>query len=171
MKTMTQKITLLLSLTYLMIFGQISFVSAQCDITISMEDSYGDGWNGASVKVYDGGTLLGTATIPSGSSGTATISAPDNTDISLVWTNGSYPEECSFTVTNGIGIDVYVCELQEYPDPGEFHVFTNLCSSVGLDVNLIDFVIAPRVAAGDIEITGIVRSERDTPITSFDAFY
>lgn len=171
MKTMTKKITLLLSLTTLLIFGQSFFVSAQCDITIAMEDSYGDGWNGASIKVYDDGTLLGTATIASGYTGTATISAPDNTDISLVWTAGSYPEECSFTVTNGIGIDVYVCELFENPNPGEFFVFTNLCSSVGLDVNLIDFIIAPRVAAGDVEITGIIRSERDTPVTSFDVLY
>ncbi len=171
MKTMNQKIILLLSLTSLLIFGQISFVSAQCDITIDMEDSYGDGWNGASIKVYDGGTLLGTATIGSGSSGTATISAPDLTDISLVWTAGSYPEECSFTVTNGIGIDVYVCEFLEDPDPGEFYVFMNVCSSVGLDVNLIDFILAPKVVAGNLEITGIIRSERDTPITSFDVVY
>ncbi len=168
---MMKKITLLFSLTSLLIFGQISYVSAQCDITIDMEDSYGDGWNGASIKVYDGSDLLGTATIANGFTGTATISAPDNTDISLVWTAGQYPEECSFTVTNGIGIDVYESVLPSFPDPGEFHVFTNLCSSVGLDLNLIDFVIAPRVAAGDLEITGIVRSERDTPITSFDVFY
>jgi len=172
MKTMTRKTTLLLSLTFLMIFGQISFVSAQCDITISMQDSYGDGWNGASVKAYHDSTLLGTATIPSGgSSATATFSAPDMENIRLVWTNGSYPEECSFTVTNGIGIDVYVCEFLESPDPGEFHVFTNLCSSVGLDASLIDFIIAPTVAQGDLEIKGVVRSERDTPITSFDVVY
>ena len=77
-----KKITLLLSLTSLFIFGQISFVSAQCDITIDMEDSYGDGWNGASIKVYDGATLIGTATISNGFSGTATISAPDLTSYS-----------------------------------------------------------------------------------------
>ena len=154
-----------------MFFGHTTMVNAQCDLVIDMQDSYGDGWNGASVRVYDGSTLLGNATIANGFSGSATISAPDMADISLVWFAGSYPEECSFTVTNGIGIDVYVCELLGSPDPGEFFVFTNVCSSVGLDVNLIDFNIAPKVAAGDLEITGIVRSERDTPITSFDVVY
>ena len=151
--------------------GNINVASAQCDIVIDMADSYGDGWNGASVKVYDGTTLLGTATISSGSSGTATISAPDMTEISLVWTAGSYPEECSFTVTNGIGIEVYECLPLGFPDPGEFFVFTNVCSSAGIDLNLTLFDIAPKVAEGDVEIKGTVRSERDTPITSFEAIY
>jgi PKD repeat protein len=151
--------------------GNINLAKAQCDIVIDMQDSYGDGWNGASVKVYDGATLLGTATFSSGSSGSATISAPDMTEISLVWTAGSYPEECSFTVTNGIGIAVYECAPLAAPDPGEFFVFTNVCSSAGTDLNLILFDIAPKVAAGDVEIKGTVRNERDTPITSFDAVY
>jgi len=152
-------------------FGQMNTVSAQCDIVIDMADSYGDGWNGASVKVYDGATLLGTATIANGFTGTAVISAPDMTDISLVWTAGGYPEECSFTVTNGIGIDVYVCELLDAPPAGEFLVFNNVCSTDGTDLNLIDFIIPPKVAAGDVDINGVVRSERDTPITSFDVVY
>lgn len=168
---MEKRFLLLFSLMGLLIFGQINMASAQCDLVINMQDSYGDGWNGASVKVYDGATLLGTATIGNGYTGSATISAPDMTDISLVWTAGSYPEECGFTVINGIGIEVYVCEFLGNPAPGEFFVFTNVCSSVGLDVNLIDFVIPSKVAVGELEINGIVRSERDTPITSFDAVY
>jgi len=168
---MKKSFLLLFSLLSLLIFGLTTNLSAQCDIVIAMHDSYGDGWNGASIKVYDGAVLLGTATIANGSSGSATISAPDNTDISLVWTAGSYPEECGFTVTNGIGIDVYVCEYLESPDPGEFFVFTNVCSSVGLDINLIKFIIPSKVAAGDLEIIGVIRSERDTPITSFDVQY
>lgn len=167
---MEKRFLLLFSLLGLLIFGQTSMVSAQCDIIIDMEDSFGDGWNGASIKVYDGADLLGTATM-SGSSGSATILAPDMTDISLVWVSGSYDEECAFTVTNGIGIDVYVCEYIESPDAGEFFVFTNVCSTVGLDINLIDFIIPPKVAVGELEINGVVRSERDTPITSFDAVY
>ncbi len=168
---MKKRILLLLSLSILLSFGQNSILSAQCDIIIDMEDSYGDGWNGASIKVYDGTNLLGTATFSNGFSGSTTISAPDMTEISLKWTAGSYPEECGFTVTNGIGIDVYVCEFMESPDPGIFFSFVNVCSSVGLDVNLIDFIIDPKVAVGDQEIIGVIRSERDTPITSFDAIY
>ncbi len=151
--------------------GNINLVTAQCDIVIDMEDSYGDGWNGASVKVYDGSDLLGTATISSGSSGTVSITAPDMTDISLVWTAGEYPEECSFSVTNGIGIVVYECEPLGCPDPGEFFVFTNVCSAEGTDLNLTTFDIAPKVAAGNVEIKGTVRSERNTPVTSFEVVY
>jgi len=168
---MKKRILLLLSLSILLSFGQNSILSAQCDIIIDMEDSYGDGWNGASIKVYDGSNLLGTATVSSGYTSSTTISAPEMAEISLKWTAGSYPEECGFTVTNGIGIEVYVCEFMESPDPGIFFSFINVCSSVGLDLNLIDFIIAPKVAVGDQEIVGVIRSERDTPITSFDAIY
>ncbi len=168
---MKNRFLLMFSLLSLLIFGQAAFVSAQCDITIDMEDSYGDGWNGASIKIYNDSELLGTATIASGYSGSATILAPDMTDISLVWVSGSYDEECAFTVTDGIGIEVYVCEFLESPSPGEFFVFTNACTTAGLDIKLIDFIIPPRIAVGELEITGVVRSERDTPITSFDAIY
>jgi len=168
---MGKKFLLLFSLFGLLIFGQTTVLFAQCDIVIDMQDSYGDGWNGASVKVYDGADLLGTATIASGSSGTAAFTAPHMAPISLVWVSGSYDEEISFTVTNGIGIQVYVCEPLEAPAAGEFFAFTNLCSSEGIDINLIDFIISTKVAAGDLEIKGVIRSERDTPITSFDAVY
>lgn len=168
---MKNRLLLTFSLIGLFIFGQTAFVSAQCDITINLVDSYGDGWNGASIKIYNDTELLGTATIANGSSNTVTILAPDMTDISLVWVSGSYDEECAFTVIDGIGIEVYVCEFLESPDAGEFFVFANICSTAGIDINLIDFIIPPRIPAGDLEIKGIVRSERDTPITSFDAVY
>lgn len=168
---MEKRFLLLAVLVALLIFGQTNDVSAQCDIVFDMQDSYGDGWNGASIKVYDGTSLLGTATIPNGFSGTATITAPEMAAISLVWVSGSYDEEISFTVTNGIGIQVYVCELLQTPPAGEFFVFPNVCSTAGLDINLIDFIIPSKVAAGDLEIKGIIRSERDTPISSFDVFY
>ena len=168
---MRNNFLLMLIAVAFLFWGNINSAIAQCDIVIDMEDSYGDGWNGASVKVYDGTNLLGTATFTSGSSGIANISAPDMTDISLVWTAGGYPEECSFSVTNGIGIIVYECEPTEAPEPGEFFVFTNVCSSAGTDLNLTTFDIAPKVAAGDVEIKGTVRSDRDTPITSFDVVY
>ncbi len=168
---MKKRFLLLVSLVSLLTFGQTQTASAQCDIVIRMQDSYGDGWNGASIKVYDAAVLLGTATIANGSVGTATISAPDMTDIRLVWTNGQYPEECGFTVTNGIGIDVYVCAFTEAPAPGEFFVFNNLCSTEGIDVNLVSLALPEKVAVGALEISGVVRSERDTPISSFDVTY
>lgn len=168
---MKKRFLLLVGLVSLLTFGQMQSASAQCDIVIRMQDSYGDGWNGASIKVYDAAVLLGTATIANGAVGTATISAPDMTDIRLVWTNGSYPEECGFTVTNGIGIDVYVCAFTESPAPGEFFVFNNLCSTDGIDVNLVSLALPEKVAAGALEISGVIRSERDTPISSFDVIY
>jgi PKD repeat protein len=169
---MGNKFLRFLSLFFALTLGFTMTVSAQCDIVIDMQDSYGDGWNNASIKVYDGSTLLGTATLTGNTaSGTETISAPDATDISLVWTAGSYDEECAFTVTNGIGIEVYSCAYTESPDAGEFFVFTNFCSTDGTDANLSAFHLPSKVAVGDVDIMGTLRSERDTPITSFEAIY
>ena len=46
---------------YLLITALFSFVFSysQCDFTISMTDTYGDGWNGASVELFANGTSLG----------------------------------------------------------------------------------------------------------------
>ena len=59
---MRNNFLLMLIAVAFLFWGNINSAIAQCDIVIDMEDSYGDGWNGASVKVYDGTNLLGTAT-------------------------------------------------------------------------------------------------------------
>jgi len=41
-----------------LLLGGMNYATAQCDITIDMADSYGDGWNGASVEVYNDTDLL-----------------------------------------------------------------------------------------------------------------
>ena len=34
--------------------------NAQCDYTITMNDTWGDGWNGANCEVYESGSLVKT---------------------------------------------------------------------------------------------------------------
>ena len=72
-------------------------------ITITMTDSYGDGWNGNAIvieKLIDGTyTEVSTATIENGNNGTFTAILPEDGVYALRWVSGGYPEECSFTVT------------------------------------------------------------------------
>lgn len=74
--------------------------SDMCPITLTMQDSYGDGWNGASVTVSSAsGFVYGTYGVESGSSAIATINVcPSNVIFS--WNSGNYDSECSFTVQN-----------------------------------------------------------------------
>ncbi|MBQ6708202.1 MAG: hypothetical protein IJM97_04545, partial [Clostridia bacterium] len=72
-------------------------------ITITMTDSYGDGWNGNAIvieKLIDGTyTEVSTATIENGNNGTFTAILPEDGVYALRWVRGEYPAECSFTVT------------------------------------------------------------------------
>ena len=74
-----------------------------CPITINATDAFGDGWNKASISVYQGTTLRGTFTFSSGSSYSATVNICSGDSVRLVWNSGSYDDECDFTVLNGDG--------------------------------------------------------------------
>lgn len=81
-----------------------------CPITIDMVDSYGDGWNGAAIEIYDAtNTLVGSYTIESGSELVQDVQLPVGT-YTLVWVSGSYDSECSFSITDAYGIPLYTSE-------------------------------------------------------------
>jgi Zn-dependent metalloprotease len=67
--------------------------------TLTMVDSYGDGWNGASVDVtIDGSTS--SYTIDDGATATLVITIPAGTStMSFAYTNGAYDSEVSYTIT------------------------------------------------------------------------
>ena len=68
-------------------------------IEYTLNDSYGDGWNGASITVIEGCDVLTTLTVSASSnSGTLTLCGDY---VEFVWNSGSYDSECSFTFTEG----------------------------------------------------------------------
>ena len=81
--------------------------AAMCEITVEMQDSYGDGWTGNTLNVYQGTTLRGSATISDYTNyGILTIPiCPDS--IRLEWVAGTYASECSFVVYDGNGAVLY----------------------------------------------------------------
>ena len=72
-----------------------------CNVIFDLADSYGDGWNGASLNVaFSDGTPSQSLNIPSGgSSATYVIEIANGVHVSLTWTSGSWDSECSFTVS------------------------------------------------------------------------
>lgn len=76
--------------------------SDMCTITFYMQDSYGDGWNGAYLTIAStSGYVYGTVTC-SDSSTTQQLSVCPS-DLVLTWISGYYDNECSFTLTNSYG--------------------------------------------------------------------
>ena len=73
-----------------------------CDHTFVMNDSWGDGWNGASVDILVGGTFVTTATGPATNTQDLIFAAAEGEVIELVWTSvGTYANEISWSVLDG----------------------------------------------------------------------
>ena len=67
--------------------------------TIDMIDSYGDGWNGASVDVTIDGTTT-SYTIDDGSTASYTVTVPAGAaTMSFAYTNGAWDSEASYTIS------------------------------------------------------------------------
>ena len=89
------------------LFASIGLANAQCDYTISMNDSYGVGWNGASVTVSIGGSTVDTWSLGSGSSGSDSYTATNGDVLDFTFNSGSYDSEITFTITAPNGSTVY----------------------------------------------------------------
>ena len=72
--------------------------NGNCTFTVEMADSYGDGWSGNSIEVYQNGALFQTLTITSGNNNIETVSTCLGDSVMLFWHTGSYSSEASFTV-------------------------------------------------------------------------
>jgi len=89
--------------------GPFSFITPlcnpaqQCQYTINMFDSFGDGWNGFTVDVVVGGNVITTLgnSFTTGSSATETFSICDGVSATFVVSNaGFWPSEVSFNVVD-----------------------------------------------------------------------
>ena len=104
----------------------VSFTTLRCDdmgfITYNLVDSYGDGWNGASITVVDAATgeIVQTLTV-TGSSNNGTIGICLGETYKFIWNSGSYDSECSMTITDPFGEEIYAGAA---PSAGQFASYT-----------------------------------------------
>ena len=100
-----------------------------CNIYFNLVDSYGDGWNNASLNVsFSDGTDAQTLTIGSGGSASSyTIEVGNGTHVTLTWISGSYDGECSFTVSyEG---DLLIYSQTTRPSAGILYEFDCNCAA------------------------------------------
>ena len=82
-------------------------VNAQCDYTITLNDTYGDGWNGNTLDVTVAGVLT-QLTVASGSGGVpVTISSFSGDSVTFAHSGTSYPAENFFTIVAPDGTSLY----------------------------------------------------------------
>ena len=97
-----------------------------CNVIFEMADSWGDGWNGASLTVsFSDGTPSANLTCNS-SSQTEIIEIGNGTHVTLTWRRGDYDHECSFIVKYETGEVIFQVS---HPNPGVLHEFDCNCAS------------------------------------------
>ena len=97
-----------------------------CNLIFDLTDSYGDGWNGASLTVaFSDGTPSQNLTLNSGSTGSYTIEVGNGVHVTLTWHSGSWDSECSFSVKYEDGTPIYQVSA---PSAGLLFEFDSNCS-------------------------------------------
>ena len=82
-------------------------LSSQCDYTINMQDSWGDGWNGASISVDVNGINISTVTLNTGNTGSESFSTYTGDVVQFSFTGGSYDSEITFQIIDPSGTTIY----------------------------------------------------------------
>jgi hypothetical protein len=93
--------------------------ATSCTYTFNLFDSFGDGWNGATMQVLNGATVVATigGTFTTGSTATQTVTLQSGTTYTLFWNAaGAYPEEVGVTVLNPAGATIYTM-APVFPNP------------------------------------------------------
>ena len=98
-----------------------------CYVVVEMSDSWGDGWNGASLTIsFDDGTPAVDLSCASNSA-TETLEIGNGTHVTLTWNRGDYDTECSFVVKYESGEVIY---RGNNPQPGVLFDFDCTCDVV-----------------------------------------
>ena len=121
--------------------------SVQKTISYTLADSYNDGWNGASITITDvtSGSVIATLTLTSGNSpAEGTVALCPNREYSFTWTKGSYDGECSYTIKDVDGSDLYTLAASSSPTAGEIGKYSWSDTPVegakfAIDLNTFDF--------------------------------
>ncbi len=105
--------------------GKMIDSGSWCDLTFNMGDGFGDGWNGAEIRIVADNIPIGNIALLSGSSGTATLSCPSSA-LKFYWASGAFDGEISFSITDSHGEVVFTANGG--PSAGEFFSWTNNCN-------------------------------------------
>jgi len=96
-----------------------------CTFTLDLQDSFGDGWDGASIDVNINGSLFGNFTFTNGNSSSESIPVCDGDAIELVYYPGQWEDEHSYTLLDGEGTTLF--NASSPPVPGSVFSTTVNC--------------------------------------------
>ena len=123
---MTNKISTTLAVVLLLCLNFNNLSAQCCNYTLQMQDSYGDGWNGATIQVLINNTSIGTySTNDYGDM--LTFSVCDGDSLDLIYTAGTNDNENSYQLWDSTWNIVF----QDGPTPSTGNVFSSVgdCNS------------------------------------------
>jgi Predicted aminopeptidases len=139
-----------------------------CNVIFDLADSYGDGWNGASITVsFDDGTPSQELTISNGHSQSYTIAVGTGTTVSLTWNSGSYDSECSYSIYYENGEDIYNGSGSQN---GMFYSWQSNCAGGGLIPTLCSPVTDFQAIANADEVTLTWEAPENDEPESYDIY-
>ena len=117
-----------------------------CVVIVEMSDSYGDGWNGNTLKLaFDDGSPDIQLTLEDGNSQTEIVEIGNGVHVTVSWIRGDYTYECSFTMKYESGEIIYSAS---YPSQGVLHQFD--CNCMGGQAPVMDYAPVENLEA-DVE--------------------
>jgi hypothetical protein len=143
----------------------------ECNYSISVFDSFGDGWNGNSIKLFANGVLIDSFENTNGAGAEQSFEFGVNTGDSITseWTSGSFIDETSYTIYDNLGnVVVSVinssvpsvpiaftasCALPTCPEPTELNVQNITTTSADLNWTAGGVETEWNIEYGDTEFT------------------
>jgi hypothetical protein len=117
--------------TFLLIITTSAIVNAQCNYTLILGDSYGDGWNGGQMILVQNGNTIVSLNGPNPSPNftandtTIIVAVTPGVPVDLIWNvAGNWPSEMSVTLMDENGMSVY-----SKPNNSELLALTTLSTS------------------------------------------
>jgi hypothetical protein len=104
----------------------IKVFGTPCNWTLVMKDSFGDGWNGASLSFTFDGFDAGELTLD-GDVATEILPVPNGSVFDVTFTSGEWDGEVSYKLYDGDENLVFEKEAGTYPDNGVVYTGTNVC--------------------------------------------
>ena len=112
----------------LLLFPIISF-SQCCDYILSMQDSYGDGWNGATIELFVNNGSIGVFAAEDFSSN-INFETCSGDQISVLYSSGEWENENSYVLLSDSGSLIFASNLEpKVGNSGPFEVNCNLLSN------------------------------------------
>ena len=108
----------------------VTAIGDVCMLYFNLADSFGDGWNNASLTVsFSDGTASQVLTVSSGYSDSYALEVGNGVHVTLTWTKGRYDNECSFTVSYEGDLIIYEMATYTNPSAGVLYEFDCNCAA------------------------------------------